>query len=96
MVVRYLSMASLPTTVEDVLRLAGGLSAIDKLRVIERLAPQVEAAILAEPPQGPGEIDTLDGQYQRGYEQIPEDNAELEALLPHLPLIGPRTNSPPC
>jgi hypothetical protein len=28
----------------------------------------------------------LDEQYQRGYEQAPEDTADVEALLPHLPL----------
>jgi hypothetical protein len=28
----------------------------------------------------------LDEQYQRGYEQTPEDTSDVEALLPHLPL----------
>ena len=28
----------------------------------------------------------LDDQYQRGYEQVPEDAVDAEALLPHLPL----------
>ena len=32
------------------------------------------------------EADRLDDQYQRGYEQIPEDVSDVEGLLPHLPL----------
>lgn len=32
------------------------------------------------------ETANLDEQYQRGYERIPEDIADLEALLPHLPV----------
>lgn len=30
-----------------------------------------------------------DDQYARGYADMPEDTAELEALLPHLPLPTP-------
>jgi hypothetical protein len=52
--------------------------------VIERLAPQVESALLAKPPSIAGAVEELDEQYQRGYEQIPEDAADVEALLPHL------------
>ena len=32
------------------------------------------------------EASGLDDRYQRGYEQIPEDTGDAEALLPHLPL----------
>ncbi|HXE53752.1 MAG TPA: hypothetical protein VN541_12080 [Tepidisphaeraceae bacterium] len=72
-------------TIDDVLRLADGLSAIDKLRVIERLAPQVESALLEKPDSTDQTQAALDEQYQRGYEQTPEDAADVEALLPHLP-----------
>lgn len=77
-------MGSAPT-IDDVLRLAAGLSAIDKLRVIERLAPQVESALGDELESNAAAIGKLDEKYQRGYEQTPEDITDLEALLPHLP-----------
>lgn len=67
-------------TVDEVLHLARRLSPLDKLKLIERLAPDLEAA-LSPVTDGSKE---LDDQYQRGYEQFPEDVADLEALLPHL------------
>ena len=73
------------TTVDEVIRLADGLSALEKLKVIERLAPELEAALAQAVGSSSGE-NTLDEQYQRGYENTPEDVADLEALLPHLPL----------
>ena len=73
-------------TIDDVIRLARGLSALDKVRLIERLAPDLEAALMSEADAPDNKSHELDDQYQRGYEQIPEDITELEALLPHLPL----------
>ena len=34
------------------------------------------------------EVDRLDDQYQRGYEQTPENVSDVEALLPHRPMTG--------
>jgi hypothetical protein len=69
-------------TVDDVVEMARPLSPLEKLRVIERLAPDLEASLS---PQAP-DADALDEQYQRGYEQIAESTADVEALLPHLPI----------
>ncbi|HEX4796702.1 MAG TPA: hypothetical protein VH370_23120 [Humisphaera sp.] len=33
---------------------------------------------------------SFDDHYQRGYEAMPEDPADAEALLPHLPLAQER------
>ena len=60
--------------------MARRLSPLEKLKVIEGLTPDLEAALA--PPNSAA----LDNQYQRGYEQVPETTAEVEALLPHLPL----------
>ncbi|HEY8749507.1 MAG TPA: hypothetical protein VIM11_16105 [Tepidisphaeraceae bacterium] len=72
-------------TVDEIIRLAQGLSPLEKLKVIERLAPDLETALTPENDADPT-TRTLDDQYQRGYEQIPEDVSGIEALLPHLPL----------
>ncbi len=61
-------------TIEQIVKLASGLSSPERLEIIERIAPD-----LTEERQ-------LDEQYQRGYEQIPEDSADVEALLPLLSL----------
>lgn len=74
------------TTVDEVVRLAASLSALEKLRVIERLAPQLEDALGPVNENVAEASGDKDDQYQRGYEQTPEDISELEALIPHLPL----------
>ena len=72
-------------TLEDVLKLARQLSPLDKLKVIEQLAPELESA-LADDDQEVKDIAALEAQYKRGYEKNPEDPSDAEALLPHLPL----------
>jgi len=39
-------------TVDEVMKLARGLSPLEKLRLIERLAPDLEAAMATQPRQG--------------------------------------------
>ena len=70
-------------TVDDVVQLARKLSPIEKLQVIERLAPDLEAPLTSS---GHATSQSLDDLYQRGYERVPEDAAEAEALLKYLPL----------
>jgi hypothetical protein len=66
-------------TVQEILQLAEHLSPVDRRELIERLSAEAAAV---RPTAGP----TLDDQYQRGYERNPEDTADVEAILPHLPL----------
>ncbi|HZL33845.1 MAG TPA: hypothetical protein VFC78_00965 [Tepidisphaeraceae bacterium] len=77
-------------TIEEVVRLARQLSALDKLKVIERLAPDLEAALEFNADSVVREAVSLDERYQRGYEEMPEDTAMIEALLPHLPVRSER------
>jgi len=69
------------TTVQDVVQLASGLSPLEKLKVIERLAPELEMALA-----GAGDLRAMEEAYQAGYRRVPEDVTEIEAMLPHLPL----------
>ena len=73
-------------TLDDIFRLARQLSALDKLKLIERLMPELDAALSSTADASPSDSRALDEQYQRAYEQAREDVSELEALLPHLPL----------
>lgn len=74
------------STIEDVIRMARRLSALDKLKLIETLAPDLEAALKSQTDQATDNSAAADEQYQRGYEQIPEETTDLEAILPILPL----------
>ena len=69
-------------TVDEILDLAGRLTPLEKLKVIERLAPQLESSLSSRSSTA----SDLDDQYQRGYEQVQESTEELDALMPHLPL----------
>ena len=70
------------TTVDDVMQLARGLSPLEKLKLIERLAPELEGALASAQVAAPDL--SLDDQYAQGYAQTPEVIADVEALLPHL------------
>jgi hypothetical protein len=72
-----------PSTADEVMRFARALSPSEKLRLIEQLAPDVNQALSPGPVSPP--IDP-DDQYERGYQNVPEEVTDLEALLPHLPL----------
>ncbi|HEX4796977.1 MAG TPA: hypothetical protein VH370_24515 [Humisphaera sp.] len=74
-------------TVDQVVEIARQLSPLEKLKVIERLAPDLEVPLSSQVGQRDAD---LDEQYQRGYEQIPEDPTDAEALMPHLPLSEER------
>jgi hypothetical protein len=71
-------------TVDQIMEFARQLSPLEKLKVIEQLAPDLEGPLSSQPPVN-GAV-ALDDQYQRGYEAIPEDPTDTQALLPHLPL----------
>jgi hypothetical protein len=79
-------MQSSGSSVEDIIRLVRQLSPADRSKLIEQLGPALEVSPVAENTGALEGSVGLDDQYQRGYEQIPEDTADLEALLPHLPL----------
>jgi electron transfer flavoprotein alpha subunit len=70
------------TTVDDVMQLARGLSPLEKLKLIERLAPELEGALASAQAAAPDL--SLDDQYAQGYTQTPEVIADVEGLLPHL------------
>jgi hypothetical protein len=67
----------------EILELARLLSPLDKLKLIEGLAPDLEEALAAKSPAlaDPAMEDEL---YQIGYERFPEDVTDLAALMPHL------------
>jgi|GEM_PF-6958581 len=67
-------------TVDQVITMARRLSAKDRQKLIEKLSDAPSR------PTARGRQASNDKQYQRGYEQIPEDVQDLEALLPHLPI----------
>jgi hypothetical protein len=70
---------SVPTAVDEVIRMARRLTPTEKAKLVEQLAAEMALARAAQ-----------DDQYQRGYEQIPEDPGDAEALLNHLPLSQER------
>ena len=71
-------------TVDQVVKLASSLSPLDKLRLIERLTPDLAAALA--PASAPLAISATqeDDIYEAGYRNTPEDITEIEGLLPHL------------
>ncbi len=71
--------------IDRIMELARRLSPLDKLKLIQGLAPDLEAALRAD-STAQGELSAQDNQYQQGYERIPEDIADVEAMLPHLPI----------
>lgn len=71
-------------TVDEIIRLARQLCPLDKLKVIQLLAPDLEPALADQSGPSLGNSANLDDQYQRGYERSPEDVADVKALLPHL------------
>lgn len=77
-----------PVTVDHVIALARKLSPLEKLKIIEELAPDLEESLAGH--GGSTSISELDAQYQRGYEQFPESTKDVEGLLPHLPLSEER------
>lgn len=70
------------TTVDEVIALARRLSPMDQSRLIEQLRPDLSPA--HEPIAA--EERAMEELYIRGYERMPEDIADVVALLPHLPL----------
>lgn len=72
---------STPATADDVIQLAKALSPSEKRKFIQKLSPDLKRALTA----GKRPRD-LDDEYERGYKKMPESTADLEALLPHLPL----------
>jgi hypothetical protein len=74
-------------TVDQVVQLASGLSPLEKLQVIERLAPDLaEALTTVSSARDSSKTQAADDAYEAGYQRIPEDIGDIEALLPHLPL----------
>ncbi|HSU68622.1 MAG TPA: hypothetical protein VLJ39_17205 [Tepidisphaeraceae bacterium] len=69
-------------TLEEVMQMARRLSALDKLKMIERLAPELETVFRA----GASGSESLDDQYQRGYERRPETPGDLAAIGEFVPL----------
>ena len=72
-------------TIDEILRMTERLTHREKLKVItgvlSQLEPPLSAQVLVHA------LVNLDDQYQRGYEQLPENAADLESLLPHLPIV---------
>jgi hypothetical protein len=74
-------------SLDQIMQMARRLTPLEKLKLIEKLAPDLEPALASSGNDLPPD---LDDQYQRGYEQIPEDISDLDALMPHLPVSTER------
>jgi hypothetical protein len=75
---------STPTTADEVMQIARGLPPLEKAKLIEKLSPDVKEALTS--PTARNAAENLDDQYAHGYEQVSENVADLQSLLPHLPL----------
>jgi hypothetical protein len=71
-------------TVDQIMHLARGLSPLEKLKLIEQLAPDLEPALMGAAQTA--SLEELDNQYQQAYEKTPEQISDVQAILPHLPL----------
>ena len=72
-------------TLEQIVNLAQGLSPLEKLRLIERLAPDLEAALQAAPSTPPPRRRSLRGVLRGcaiGAEEIAEARQEMWSSFP--------------
>jgi len=73
-------------TVDQIVQLARQLPPLERLKLVQSLASELQE-LRAESHT---DLALQDDQYQRGYERIPEDVADLASLLPHLPIPAER------